>query len=191
MLGLDSQLAHLSGGTTLALVLAIAALLGLRHASDPDHLAAVTTLVAGEAKGRARSAGRLGLTWGAGHATSLLVLGVPIVLYRAYLPHAVQRAAETAVGIVIVALAVMLLLRWHRGAFHGHGHVRARTHAQAYGIGLVHGTGGSAGVGVLLLAGIPNHALAVAALAVFALGTAVSMALLSTGFGVTLGTAVA
>src|SRR5919204_2462690 len=185
MFGLDSQLAQLSDGTTLALVLAIAALLGLRHASDPDHLAAVTTLVAGtgDGKRRARSAGRLGLTWGAGHATALLVLGMPIVLYRTYLPEVVQRGAETAVGVVIVALAIALLVRWHRGAFHRHTHVRARTGVQAYGIGLVHGTGGSAGVGVLLLAGIPNHALAAVALAVFALGTAISMALLSTGFG--------
>ena len=190
MFGLDSQLAQLSDGTTLALVLAIAALLGLRHASDPDHLAAVTTLVAGEGRGRARRAGRLGLTWGAGHATALLVLGMPIVLYRAYLPEAVQRGAETAVGFVIVALAIALLVRWHRGAFHGHAHVRARSGAQAYGVGLIHGTGGSAGVGVLLLAGIPNHALAAGALVVFAVGTAISMALLSTGFGLTLGAGV-
>ena len=191
MFGLDSQLAHLSDGTTLALVLAIATLLGLRHASDPDHLAAVTTLVAGQGERPARRAGRLGLTWGAGHATSLLVLGLPIVLYRAYLPEAVERGAETAVGVVIVALAVALLVRWHRGVFHGHVHVRARTRAQAYAIGLVHGTGGSAGVGVLLLAAIPNHALAAGALAVFAAGTAVSMALLSTGFGLTLASGLA
>lgn len=151
----------------------------------------MTTLVAGEGKGQARRAGRLGLTWGAGHATSLLVLGLPIVLYRAYLPEAVQRGAETAVGFVIVALAILLLVRWHRGAFHGHAHVRARTGAQAYVVGLVHGTGGSAGVGVLLLATIPDHALAATALAVFAFGTAISMALLSTGFGLALGTGLA
>ena len=59
------------------LVLAISLLLGLRHASDPDHLAAVTTLAAGK-EVPVRSAGRLGLAWGAGHGTSLFVLGLPL-----------------------------------------------------------------------------------------------------------------
>jgi hypothetical protein len=62
-----------------------------------------------------------------------------------------------------------------------------RKPAQAFAIGLVHGTGGSAGVGVLLLASIHSHEVAVAALAVFALCTALSMTLLSTGFGRALG----
>jgi hypothetical protein len=189
--GLDSQLAHLSDGTTLLLVLAISALLGLRHASDPDHLAAVTTLVAADDNGRVRRAGRLGLTWGLGHSTSLFVFGVPIVLYRAYLPEAVQRAAETAVGLMIVGLAIWLLVRWRRGVFRSHAHARTRGPVQAYAIGLVHGAGGSAGVGVLLLASIHGRALALGSLALFAVCTAVSMAVLSTGFGLTLGTQVA
>ena len=66
---------------------------------------------------------------------------------------------------------------------HPHVGAPARRPAQAFGIGLIHGTGGSAGVGVLLLASIHNHVLAVAALAIFAFCTALSMALLSTGFG--------
>jgi hypothetical protein len=191
MFGLDDHLAHFSDGSTLELVLAIAALLGLRHATDPDHLAAVTNLLATDSRSRARRAAALGLTWGAGHATSLLVLGLPIVLYRAYLPESVQRGAEVAVGCMIVALAVSLLVRGHRASVHGHTHTRVRSRSQAYAIGLVHGTGGSAGVGVLLLAGIPDHGLAVAALVVFALGTAISMTVLSLGVGMTLGTAAA
>jgi hypothetical protein len=183
MFGIDDWIANFSDGTTLALVLAIAVLLGLRHATDPDHLTAVSTLVAGDGAD-SRSAGRLGLAWGLGHATTLFVFGVPIVLYRAYLPEAVQAGAETLIGLVIVALAVRLLMRWRasRKATHGHAH-GARSPLQAYGIGLVHGLGGSAGVGVLLLAGIPDHAEAVAALALFAAFTAVSMALASTSFG--------
>jgi High-affinity nickel-transport protein len=189
--GFDDQLVHFSDGRTLLLVLAIAALLGLRHATDPDHLAAVTSLVANEGRSRARRAAVLGFTWGAGHATALLVLGLPIVLYRAYLPESVERGAEVAVGFTIVALALSLLVRRHRATVHGHVHVRTRTRARAYAIGLLHGTGGSAGVGVLVLAGIPGHELAVLALAVFAVGTAVSMTLLSAGVGLTLGTAIA
>ena len=183
MFGLDHWLIHFSDGTTLLIVVAVAILLGLRHATDPDHLAAVTTLVTNGRGG----ATRLGLTWGLGHASSLLVLGVPIVIWKSYLPPSVEQSAEVAIGLVIMALALWLLLRWRRGAFaHDHTHLRVpprRTPWQAYGIGLIHGIGGSGGVGVLLLAAIHSHVLALVALALFALCTAVSMAALSTGFG--------
>jgi high-affinity nickel permease len=183
MFGLDAWVVHFSDGTTLAIVLVVAILLGLRHASDPDHLTAVTTL---DTNGRG-GATRLGLTWGLGHASSLLALGVPIVLWKAYLPARVEQSAEVTIGLVIVALALWLLLRWRRGAFaHGHTHLRVpprRTPLQAYGIGLLHGIGGSGGVGVLLLAAIHSRTVALIALTLFALCTAVSMALLSTGFG--------
>jgi high-affinity nickel permease len=206
--GLDDRIASFSDGTTLLVVAAVAVVLGLRHASDPDHLAAVTTLIASGRERAARRAARLGFAWGLGHATSLFVFGLPVVLYSAYLPKTVQSAAETTVGILIVALAVLLLVRWHRGLFHehhhdhagdahahthsrrrAHGHARTRSARGAFAIGLVHGMGGTAGVGLLLLAAIRSHVLAVTALALFAFCTAVSMALLSTGLGLTLGTA--
>ena len=205
MFGLDEQLASLSDGATLLAVLAVAVLLGLRHATDPDHLAAVTTLIA-STKRRAREAAALGLAWGAGHAVTLFALGVPIVLYRSALPDALQRGAETAIGFLIAALAVWLLVRWRRGAFHAHAHVHgARSHAHlhshraeshrhtpsrtplgAFGIGLLHGVGGSAGVGILLVSTIDGRALALTGLAILAAFTAVSMTLLTTGFGMTL-----
>lgn len=195
----------------LALVLAVALGLGLRHASDPDHLAAVSTLIASEPEDGTRRAGRLGLAWGLGHATTLALFGLPIVLFNAYLPDAAQRGAEALAGLVIMFLAARLLVRWRRGHFHAHPHRHGdtehrhlhphdhqgashehahqpearlgRSPAQAYGIGLVHGMGGSAGVGVLVLATISDQAEAVAALIVFALGTALSMAALSSAFG--------
>src|ERR687887_1018344 len=117
MFGLDDKIAAFSDGTTLLVVLAVAVVLGLRHASDPDHLAAVTTLIASGRERAARGAARLGFVWGLGHATSLFVFGVPVVLYSAYLPGPVQNAAETTVGFVIIALALLLLARWHRGLF--------------------------------------------------------------------------
>lgn len=187
MFGLDTWLAQYSDGATLIVVVAVAILLGLRHASDPDHLAAVTTLVTNGRGG----ATRLGLTWGLGHASSLLVLGVPIVLWKAYLPDRIEQSAEVTIGLVIVALALWLLRRWRLGAFaHDHTHLRVpprRTPWQAFSIGVVHGIGGSGGVGVLLLAAIRSHTVALIALGLFALCTAVSMALLSTGFGYVLG----
>jgi ABC-type nickel/cobalt efflux system permease component RcnA len=211
LFGLDDWLVELARGEALAVVLAVALLLGLRHAADPDHLAAVSTLIASEPEGGTRRARRLGLAWGLGHSVTLAVFGLPIVLFHAYLPEAAQRAAEALVGMMIMLLAARLLRRWRRGHFHAHPHrhgelehrhlhrhddhgVRhehahqpearlGRSPLQAFAIGLVHGVGGSAGVGVLLLATIPGQAEAVGALLVLALGTALSMALLSSAFG--------
>jgi hypothetical protein len=191
MLGLDDRIAAFSHGGSLWIVLAVAVLLGLRHATDPDHLAAVTTLVASGKDRAARRAGELGLAWGAGHATTLFLFGLPILLLHSYLPGRVQQGAETAVGLVIVYLALRLLVRSRLGALRFHPHPQAhgaRTRGAAFAIGLAHGMGGSAGVGVLLLASIPSPALAVGALVLLAVLTAVSMTVLSTGFGSLLGT---
>jgi hypothetical protein len=188
MFGIDDWIVQFSDGTTVMLIVFVAILLGLRHATDPDHLAAVTTLVATGRERTSAAARRLGFAWGLGHATTLFLFGLPIVLFNAYLPAPVQEGAEAAVGVVIAALALWLLVRWRRGAFgiHSHPHRQARSPQQAFGIGLVHGMGGSAGVGVLLLAAIHDHLLAVIALALFAVFTAVSMMVLSAGFGATL-----
>jgi hypothetical protein len=186
MFGLDDKIASLGTGEAFVLVALIAVLLGLRHATDPDHLTAVTTLIAGDGGHDHRKARSLGLVWGLGHATTLFVFGLPIVLAKSYLPEPVQQGAETAVGILIIGLALRLLVRWRHGAFRGgpgHTHEHGRTPLQAYGIGLIHGMGGSAGVGVLLLAAIPDRAEATVALALFAAFTAVSMALASSTFG--------
>jgi high-affinity nickel permease len=187
MFGLDEWIARSSDGTTLLLVVAVAALLGLRHATDPDHLAAVTTLIATGDVRSGRAARRLGMVWGLGHATTLLAFGLPIVFFSAYLPEPIERGVETAVGLMIVALAVRLLVRRRRGTLHPHAHTRARTPLGAYAIGLVHGMGGSAGVGLLLLAGIHSRLVAVTSLAVLALFTAVSMSIISGGWGHALG----
>jgi hypothetical protein len=184
MFGLDHRIAGLSNGTTLLVVVAVSMLLGLRHATDPDHLTAVTAMIVSGRDRATHHAARLGLTWGLGHATSLFVFGLPVVLYSAYLPRSLQDAAETAVGVVIVVLAVGLLRRSRGGPTHTH--ARGRTPCQAFAIGLAHGMGGTAGVGLLLLATIQSRTLAVAALALFATCTAISMTMLSAGFGAAL-----
>src|SRR4051812_33275675 len=104
MFGLDEWIAGIGAGHPLLLATVVAVLLGLRHATDPDHLSAVTTLIAGADGRRRRQAMRLGLAWGAGHATTLFVFGLPIVLAAHYLPARVQQGAEAAVGVVIVLL---------------------------------------------------------------------------------------
>jgi ABC-type nickel/cobalt efflux system permease component RcnA len=194
MFGLDDWIAGLSNGASFLVVLLVAVLLGLRHATDPDHVAAVTTLIASGRERALRRAASLGAFWGLGHAATLVLFGVPILVFQRYLPERVQQSAETAVALLIVFLALRLLVRWRHGYFDLHAHVHpdqahthaVRTPAGAFGIGLVHGMGGSAGVGVLLLAAIPSEALAVAALVVLALFTAVSMTVLTSGFGWTI-----
>src|SRR6478672_8725891 len=109
MFGLDHTIAASSDGASIWIVLAVAVLLGLRHAADPDHLIAVTTLVAGGRERAARRAGELGLAWGLGHAATLFAFGLPILLFGSFLPQQVHQAAETAIGFVMVYLAFRLL----------------------------------------------------------------------------------
>ena len=214
MSSLDAWLSGLFDGAPPVVALGIALVLGLRHASDPDHLAAVTTLIASEEKRRVRKATSMGLLWGLGHGTTLVVIGLPLVLLGRYLPERVQQVAEVAIGVIIVVLAARLLVRWRRGFFHAHAHAHGvdpphrhlhshaegsvhehshnarglRTPLSAYGVGLVHGVGGSGGLTLLLISTIPSPSRAVAALLIFAAGTAVSMALLSTAFGLVIAT---
>jgi ABC-type nickel/cobalt efflux system permease component RcnA len=194
MFGLDDWIAGLSDGASIGVVVLVAVLLGLRHATDPDHIAAVTTLIASGRERATRSAARLGAWWGLGHAVTLVAFGVPILLAERYLPERLQQGAESAVAAMIVFLALRLLVRWRHGYFNLHAHPHSdhahrhavRTPAGAFAIGLVHGIGGSAGVGILLLAAIPSEAVAVTALVVLALFTAVSMTIVTSGFGWTL-----
>ena len=203
--GIDGFLAGHASGHGALVVLCLAFALGLRHATDPDHLVAVSTLVAGSRGRAARAAACLGAAWGIGHATTLLAFGLPVLFLRSFLPHAVERSAEALIGLIVVALAVRLLVRWRRGAYHAHVHAHegrphlhlhshargaghahghaGRTPRQAFAIGLVHGLAGSAGVAVLLIAAVPGTALACAALVLLVAGCALSMTLLSAAVG--------
>ncbi|HVD25630.1 MAG TPA: HupE/UreJ family protein [Gaiellaceae bacterium] len=187
MFGLDDFIASYSDGASVWLVVLVAILLGLRHATDPDHLAAVASLLAGTKESPTRAAAGLGAAWGLGHAVTLFAFGVPILLLDRYLPERVQQSAETAIAFLIAYLAVRLLFRWRSGFGHSHPH-RSRTRLGAFSIGLVHGMGGSAGIGVLLVASIHSTPLSVLALVLLAFFTAVSMTILSTAFGAALAT---
>jgi ABC-type nickel/cobalt efflux system permease component RcnA len=127
MPGLDHWIAGLAGGSVV-LGLVVAMLLGVRHATDPDHLTAVSALILSDDNRGGRRAGALGLCWGLGHGSALFAFGLPVVVFDEILPEAVQRLAECAVGIVIVALAIRLLVRWQRGYFHSHAHSHGSVH---------------------------------------------------------------
>jgi ABC-type nickel/cobalt efflux system permease component RcnA len=181
--------------------LGIALVLGARHASDPDHLVAVTSLVAAE-DGDTGRAIRLGAWWGAGHAATLLVIGLPLIALKSSLPAWLERGAETAVGIVILLLAGRVMVKWARGHYRatahrhedghdqrrhlrrdgetGHQHVALRSPAQSFGIGVLHGLAGTGTVVVLLIAALPGQLEAALALAVFAPMSLASMALCTT-----------
>lgn len=204
------------GGDGLLRALVAALLLGARHATEPDHLTAVSTLALAGEESRRRT-WRLGLAWGAGHGLTLVALGLPVVLVGARLPGWLHRGAEALVGGLIVVLAVRLLVRWRRGYFHAHAHrhgerwhvhphfhekapreAHPREHAHrhrvpeasplgAFGMGLAHGVGGSAGVGVLVVGAQAAAGPALAALVVFAAAAAAAMAAVTLGFGVLLG----
>jgi ABC-type nickel/cobalt efflux system permease component RcnA len=206
---LDTWLTGLFDGAPLLVALGIAFVLGLRHASDPDHLVAVTSLVAADG-GDTRGATRLGAWWGLGHAGMLVLLGVPLIVFKSALPGWLEAGAEKAVGVVIILLALRVTLKWARGHYRAgphphssgdavpqrgsHRHLRrreqeaihrhrpARTPQQAFAIGLLHGLAGTGAVVVLLLAGLPTQLEAGLALAVFAPMTIVSMAACTTAF---------
>jgi ABC-type nickel/cobalt efflux system permease component RcnA len=197
---LDAWLTGMLEGAPLLVALAIAFVLGLRHASDPDHLVATTSLVAADG-GDARKAVRLGVWWGLGHALALLAIGLPLIAFKSQLPAWLASGAEKAIGVVILLLAARVFVKWLRGDFragphaHAHGrhshlrrgpgdhrHVLVRTPAQAFAIGTLHGLAGTGAVVLLLIAALPGRLEAAAALAVFAPMSILSMALLTGAF---------
>ena len=174
---MDAWLTDLMAGAPLLVALGVAFLLGLRHATDPDHVVAVTSLVAAD-DGDVRAATKLGAWWGLGHAGTLLAVGLPLIALKGELPAGLERAAETAVGVVIVLLAVRVIYRWRR-PLHSH---RLRSRRQAVGIGMLHGLAGTGAVVVLLIAAMPGRLEAAAALAVFAPMSVLSMAMCTSAF---------
>jgi high-affinity nickel permease len=199
---LDEWLTGLIGGAPLAVALGVAFVLGLRHASDPDHLVAVTSLVAADG-GDTRRAARLGAWWGLGHAGALLAIGIPLIAFKTDLPAGLESAAEKAIGVVILLLALRVIFKWVRGDFRAsahehddggharrrhlrrdgdHGHVAVRSPAQAVGIGALHGLAGTGAVVLLLIAALPTQLEAALALAVFAPMSIVSMAACTAAF---------
>ena len=205
----DVWLNDLFDGAPLLVALGVALVLGLRHASDPDHLVAVTSLVAADG-GDTRGAIRLGAWWGLGHAVTLVLIGVPLIAFKSELPAWLEAAAEKGVGLVILLLAGRVMWKWVRGDYRLGGHLHSRPPAadvepgsrhshlrrgegehrhtslrgpgQAFGIGFLHGLAGTGAVVVLLIAALPSRPEAAAALAVFAPASIISMAGLTGAF---------
>src|SRR5918992_1245560 len=188
---LDAWLTGLLDGAPLLVALGVAFVLGLRHASDPDHLVATTSLVAADG-GDTRGAVRLGAWWGLGHAVALLTIGLPLIIFKSELPAWLESGAEKAIGVVILLLAARVIYKWLRGDFRtgrhrhaeeAHRHRRVRSPQQAFAIGTLHGLAGTGAVVLLLIAALPTRLEAAAALAVFSPMSIASMAVFTGAFG--------
>lgn len=185
-------------------ILLLGLLLGMRHALDADHLAAVATLVS-----RSRSVGHTvmqGVAWGAGHTLTLLLFGGAVLVLGLVLPERAALALEFAVGVMLVGLGTDVLYRARRRHvhFHAHRHADGNAHYHAHShqgessghdpqrhqhghgfplrallVGMVHGMAGSAALILLSLEALRSPAWGLAYIALFGFGSIVGMAVLS------------
>jgi high-affinity nickel-transport protein len=119
--------------TGILAILALGFMLGMRHATDPDHVVAVTTIVAGQRN--VRSAALIGAAWGVGHTLTILLVGSGIILFKWVIPTRLGLGMELAVAIMLIVLGLANLggtLRWLRrersAAQKGHVHSHAHNH---------------------------------------------------------------
>jgi nickel/cobalt exporter len=151
--------------------------LGLRHATDADHVVVVSALVQRE-PGVWRAA-RIAALWGAGHTVAFLALGLLIVLAELRIPETFERGAELLVALMLIGFGLGHLVR-SRGTDGGEPVPSvASASARPLVIGLVHGLAGSAGIALLAATTIGSRPLAVAYLGLVALGTVIGMVALT------------
>jgi len=183
-------------------------ILGLRHALDPDHVVAVSTIVSTEPSWRRSSL--IGSFWGLGHATSLLTLGGLIVALRINITELAASRLEIIVSVMLVGLGVYAI-RSARDGFRLHAHKHTHQGASAgeekehvhlhvhkpralpvhqhahplrfglrpYAIGLVHGIAGSGGLALLVMATAKTATAGLLYMAALAFGALVGMGILS------------
>ena len=178
----------------------LGSLLGVRHALEPDHLAAVSTLVMSPAGERSSAkAALLGACWGLGHTLALVVVGALLVAMRAEMPARISDLFEFFVALMLVGLGIRAIVQAARqggaGPVHTHQHGRI-VHAHHAGaahvhigtwtlarrpllVGAVHGLAGSGALTALVLATLPSTAAQLTYLGLFGLGSTVGMAALS------------
>ena len=183
---------------SIVAVIAIGGLLGLRHAFEPDHLAAVSTLATRPAA-RLWGAARLGLVWGLGHTVTVGVFALLIIVLGVQIPARFWPTAELLVAGLLVLLGAMVIWRYARGRWHMHlhshqpsasSHLHLHSHVAAIGhdhnhagvdarrslgFGIAHGLAGSGAIAALLVAAVPDTSSRIAYFAAFSAGTIVGM----------------
>jgi hypothetical protein len=185
-------------------ILGLGFLLGMQHALEADHIAAVSSIAA--RRSQVGDIVRHGLTWGLGHTLTLFVFAGAAIWLGSAIPEHVARPLETAVGIMLVGLGAHVLWRlWRdRVHFHRHGHddgtvhIHAHSHAgetrpharaphaHAHGfrwrtllVGLMHGMAGSAALLVLAVSQAASPAIGLGYVALFGVGSMIGMGALS------------
>src|SRR5258706_2931804 len=164
---------------SIVAVPAICRLLGLRHAFEPDHLAAVSTLATRPGGRRLWGAARLGLIWGLGHTVTVGAVALLIIALGVRLPAGLWPAAELLVAALLILLGAVVIWRYVRGRWHmhahahtaaaphfhlhshaadpSHGHAHATVDARrSLGFGVAHGLAGSGAIAALLVAAVPR-----------------------------------
>lgn len=190
-------------------ILGLGFVLGLRHALDVDHLAAVSALVS--QRGGLWRSSLIGAVWGLGHTAALLGAGVAVIALHAEIPPGVAQALELGVAAMLVGLGLNLLWTlWRGGTIHLHAHDHGgrhhvhphrhedardaggphhhavRTGRRPFLVGMVHGLAGSAALMLAVLATIPSPAVAIAYILVFGVGSVGGMMVMSTLLGLPL-----
>ena len=154
-------------------LLLIGFVLGMRHATDADHVVAVTTIVSRQPS--LARASTIGALWGIGHTATILLVGGAIVLFRITIPPRLGLAMEFAVAVMLILLGVLNLSGRTHKAMHDAMHSAARPVL----VGFVHGLAGSAFVAMLVLTRISSAAIGLAYLLIFGLGTIGGMVLVT------------
>lgn len=190
-------------GPTLLTTLSMGFLLGLVHALEADHVISVTTIVSQHRTlGRASLAG---VFWGLGHTTTLLLVGLLVIVFKITIAQPVALFLEFAVGVVLVALGVSVVKGYITGKVHAHAHQHhgvthlhfhshagredhdhehwAAHHGRSLLVGMVHGLAGSAALMLLVLATIPTPLWGLLYILVFGAGSILGMVCVSTAIG--------
>ena len=150
-------------------ILLIGFVLGMRHATDADHVVAVTTIVSDQPSLWRASA--IGALWGIGHSVTILLVGGAIVVFRFVIPPRLGLAMEFAVAVMLIVLGAVNLAGKQSAA--------ARSSARPLLVGFVHGLAGSAFIALLVVAAVPGILRGLLYLGLFGLGTVAGMALIT------------
>ncbi len=186
----------------LVTVLALGFVLGLKHALDPDHVVAVSTIV-GESNSVKRSS-LVGTFWGLGHTMSLLLVGIVVIALKVQISDRAALWMEFAVALMLILLGLKAMIKplrgWkvhiHRHSHDGSSHIHLHLHrpgeehahrhrhvigfgARPFFVGMVHGMAGSAALMILVLATIPSALAGLLYIAVFGLGSVGGMLIMS------------
>lgn len=185
---------------SFGLMASIGFLLGMRHATDADHVIAVSTIVSKE-RGLLK-AGLIGALWGVGHTLTIFAVGIAIIVFKIAIPTRLGLSMEFSVGLMLILLGVLNLSgwmqRWISKVEHIHdsripgihlhaanapavrdGRMNRWNLARPLAVGIVHGMAGSAAIALLVMTTIPTPLWEIFYILIFGIGTIAGMMLIT------------